>query len=308
MTRRRISVVRAYLLLSTETSGILVYRIGFACETSWTDVYIRGEEEHGRFASFPNKTDFKKWLKDQPLELDELTLETRIEPEPVENCLHSVKLQIESILKAVGTTDYVAYLTGKGNFREKVAPYYKMNRKDSRKPFHYDAIREYLVKRYGAIVIDGEEADDALGIMQTGEVEDTIICTIDKDLDCIAGPHYNFVNDEMYEVSEVEANRNFYSQMITGDATDNIPGIFKITGTRDSKKFHTPLQEMEDPREMWTHVVHTYLTAYVKQGSACTDLPAIREHVDSKLREIGQLLWIRRVPDEVWEPPSFEGE
>jgi hypothetical protein len=286
---------------------ILVYRIGFACETSWTDVYIKGEEEHGRFASFPNKTDFKKWLKEQPIELDELTLETRIEPEPVENCLHSVKLQIESILKAVGTTEYIAYLTGKGNFREKVAPYYKMNRKDSRKPYHYDAIREYLVKRYDAIVIEGEEADDALGIMQTQAMEDTIICTIDKDLDCIAGPHYNFVKDEMYEVSEVEANRNFYSQMITGDATDNIPGIYKITGTKDSKKFHAPLQEMDDPREMWEYIVELYVRACQIEEDDADDLITLTESVIDKLKEIGQLLWIRRVPDEVWEPPSFEG-
>ena len=143
--------------------------------------------------------------------------------EPVENALHSVKIMIHSMLDATGTSEYECFLTGKGNYRNEVATIkpYKGNRKQP-KPEHYAAIREYLINVHGAVVIDGMEADDALGIVQT---DDTILASIDKDLDMIEGWHYNWRKNDLYYIDQKTATRNFYRQLLTGDSTDNITGV-----------------------------------------------------------------------------------
>lgn len=67
-----------------------------------------------------------------------------------------------------GTEKPRIYLTGKGNFREKIAEQrgYKANRLDKVKPFHYENLKGYLIAVYGAQVYDGMEADDAMCIDQ----------------------------------------------------------------------------------------------------------------------------------------------
>ena len=52
--------------------------------------------------------------------------------------------------------------------------------------------------------------------------EDTIIVSDDKDLQTIAGYHYN--KGEVIEVSEQQALKNFYTQVLTGDTADNYKG------------------------------------------------------------------------------------
>ena len=67
--------------------------------------------------------------------------------DPLRFALHSIDVYIKKTLKAIDATSYTGYLTGGGNFRSIVDPMYKMNRKDSEKPIHYQALRDHLVKR-----------------------------------------------------------------------------------------------------------------------------------------------------------------
>lgn len=68
-------------------------------------------------------------------------------------------------------------------------------------------------------------------------LEKTVICTKDKDLDMISGLHYNWTKDkEPYEVSEQQALKAFYSQLLTGDRVDNIQGI-KGIGNKKAEDF-----------------------------------------------------------------------
>jgi hypothetical protein len=286
---------------------ILRYRIGFACETTYYDVYIKGEEEHGRFASFIGKTAFNDWLKEGIIDEVDIIIDKRIVPEPVDHCLHSVKLQIESMVKAVKADSYMGYLSGTGNFRENLVDYYKANRKDARKPYHYDNITDYLISNWDAVVVNGEEADDALGIAQVTSSTDTVICSIDKDLDCIPGNHYNFVNDEHYFIDEVDANRNFFAQMISGDTADNIPGLYKITGKRHSSKLSDVLLSKDNYEDMWWYVFDLYVESFLEVEDHVSHylLKEVRKAVWLKLREIGKLLWIKRLPDDDWEPPEL---
>jgi DNA polymerase-1 len=165
--------------------------------------------------------------------------------DPVEFALHSVKIMIESMLDATGCEEYECFLTGTGNYRTDVATIkpYKGNRKQD-KPVHFQAIRDYLVNVHGAEVVDGMEADDALGINQT---KDTIIASIDKDLDMVEGLHYNWRKGDLYYVTKEEGRRNFYRQLLTGDSTDNIVGIPGI----GPKKAEAILDTIEDQMDLW---------------------------------------------------------
>jgi len=223
------------------------------------------------------------------------------EDDPVEYCLHSVKLLLQSIIKESGSDGYRLFLTGSGNFREQVAVTkpYKGNRDPLNKPVHYAAIKEYLVKYWNAEVVEGYEADDAMGIVQASKFmvngrmymppkEDdfcTIICSLDKDMNMIPGWHYNWRKNEKYFITEDQAIRSFYKQLLTGDSTDNIQGIPKV-GPKTAEKI---LAEYSTEEDMYWAVLCKYSTYYDKPLEVMT--------------EMGKLLWIWRKENDVWEPP-----
>lgn len=190
---------------------------------------------------------------------------------------------INTIVADLEASDFKIYLTSqdRSNFRFEVDPQYKANRV-APKPRHYLALRTYMIEQLGAVVVEGEEADDALGKEQ---INDSIICTIDKDLDQIPGWHYNFVKKTKYNISPLEAQRHFYWQMLVGDkAVDNVegcPGIGESKATR-------LLDGCQDEIEMCEVVVNKYLNAYGERSI-------------EKLLLAGKLLWIRKRGAESWQ-------
>ena len=139
-------------------------------------------------------------------------------------------------------------LSGKRNFREDLYPDYKANRAAVPKPRHFSDVRAYLVRNYGAVVTDGHEADDELGTMAMKlrkEKKPYIVASTDKDLKQIPGEHYDFAKGESWSVSERDALKFFYEQLLSGDATDNIPGIDGI----GPKKAEAALAGCTTPRE-----------------------------------------------------------
>jgi hypothetical protein len=162
------------------------------------------------------------------------------------------------------------FLSGKKNFRDEVAKSYPY--KGTRivaKPTHYELIRTHLVDKWGAIIVEGFEADDALSVVQTcsGSCE-TVICSTDKDLDQIAGFHYNWMKDDLYEVSKLDGLRFFWRQMLTGDASDNIKGIYGIGPKKADKILDSALESKlpkETDEEAWERVVvNTYVKYFGK--------------------------------------------
>ena len=173
------------------------------------------------------------------------------------------------------------FLTGKNNFRNEVAVTapYKGTRK-SEKPTHYSLLREYLVLSWDAYVSDGIEADDMLAIRSTELGEDSIIVTLDKDLDQVEGWHYNFVKKNKYFVSKDEGLLNFYMQFLTGDSVDNIIGVRGI-GPKTALKL---LQDKTE-EQMWEVVV---------------------EHLgEDRAIENGQLLYMLRDHQDEFTPPEL---
>jgi hypothetical protein len=194
---------------------IIVYRAAFAAERASYTLVV-GEESYG---PFDNKRDLTSFIKER--KFDDFVIEKERIVEPVENALSNCKNTVEKLL-----TDGVSriFLSGKNNYR-RLFPEYKANRDKSMKPRWYDECVIYLVKNWGAEIIDGCEADDAIGMASN---QGTLITTIDKDLDMLPGLHYNWVKEKQYEISEFSAYWNFCSQMLTGDTTDNIRGIAGI--------------------------------------------------------------------------------
>jgi hypothetical protein len=205
---------------------IITYRCGFAAEQTVVNALLIEDEAGGvlPLGSFGSIKAARQALEEQDFSKKDYELVSVVQPEPIANALYSVRNTIENICKALKCSDYQVYLTGGDNFRNHVATLapYKGNRKDARRPHHYDAIREYLVEHHRAIVTDGIEADDILADDQT---KNTVICSIDKDLLQIPGKHYNWVKDEKTLVTPDMGHILKWRQVLTGDSTDNIPGI-----------------------------------------------------------------------------------
>jgi len=225
------------------------------------------------------------------------------ENEPREIALLRADNSMREILKACDSDEYKAFLSGANNFRYSLYPDYKGNRKGKPEPRHRDAVKEFLVKEWSAIVTDGCEADDMLGVEQSlinsvnhsmmlsgKQVNDpSVICTIDKDLRQVPGHHYNWVKDEHSHVEKQQAMFNFYSQLVLGDKADNIPG-FDLKMRPEIPKFlmhvFDDLNNCETELEMFTRV---------------WDLYDSENHVsDMKLN--GQLLYIWRKDNDNWQP------
>lgn len=165
----------------------------------------------------------------------------------------SCSMLIQKIISTLEDNNIQIFLSGKTipHFRLLINTEYKANRKDLVKPQSVKELEWYLQDIFNARIINGYEADDALGWNQT---ETTIICTIDKDLDMIPGMHYNFVTNKVYFVSEYEALKFFYKQMLIGDASDNIKGISKIGPVKAEKL----IKNLQTEQEMFDIVYKLY--------------------------------------------------
>jgi hypothetical protein len=192
---------------------------------------------------------------------------------------------VDTILSDVGADCYFGWLTGKGNFRNniaKTAPY--KGTRVAPKPAHYQALREHLQVKYGFMMTQDIEADDAVAIACYAIPEDEMIMVhIDKDLNQLRGWHYNYRKKEKYHVTELEGLHSFYIQMLTGDRIDNIIGL-KGIGPVKAKRI---LEECQTEHEMYLTVLEAY------GGN------------EERVLENGQLLWLQRSHDQLWTPPSL---
>lgn len=147
---------------------------------------------------------------------------------------------LDNILNKTEATSYRAFLTSSSNFRKQIYPEYKANRTQP-KPRHLRDLQVYSLEKLNAeYAPDGLEADDALAINQT---EDTVICSLDKDLLQVPGHHFSWeINgkgwsrpDTFIEQTELEGLRLFYKQCLKGDTSDNVKGIEGLGEKRATK-------------------------------------------------------------------------
>lgn len=293
-------------------ADILVFRAGFAAERkewhlAWAPVYETTEEgiqdkdnpEFTKHKVFEYKREAQDHLdKVLPgvysrVEDQDYRMWPEVNLEPVSHALHNVKVSVQKALDACDCTDFDVkmYLSGKDNFRNQVATTrpYKGNRDRTHRPQHEKAIRDFIKSTWDTTEAVNEEADDLLGIAQTKYgPQDSIIISIDKDLDQIPGLKYNLMHDVRYNVDQKKADYLFHMQLLTGDATDNIPGLPGIGPGKAAKALHG----METAEEQMEEVIRMY---QIHSG---------KDDWLEYLREQGRLIYIRREVDEMWDVPE----
>lgn len=182
-------------------------------------------------------------------------------------------------------SDYTTYLTGKNNFRHDIAvtAEYKGNRKASTKPALLPDARRYLVENYRGKVANGQEADDAIAIEATrNDPETTVVASVDKDMLQIPCWHFNFVTGKWTFVDEESGRKSFYKQILTGDAADNIKGIFRVGPVKADKI----LEGITGEKALYEAVVKAY------------------DGDEVRVLENARLLWLRRQEGQMWHPPE----
>lgn len=216
---------------------------------------------------------------------------------------------ISKIYDGTQCTKLNVYLGTETNYRLDVAKTfpYKGNRDRSERPQFYDAIRTRMVNLYNAELVEGREAEDAVGIsgMKHEYYDDYVIAAVDKDMRMIPGYHFNYAKMTLDFIDPVQAARNFYMQLMTGDkSVDNIPGLYhllevdgetekakKLKGSRYRKKLEAKLKECTEAVDMYNAVIDYY-----------KEYGEIERHGYDRVREVGQLLWIQRDINTIWEP------
>lgn len=252
---------------------------------------------------------------------------------------------IKRIVEESGADEYIIYLTDNEfinrivnkdklryneddikelvqNFRYGVATTrpYKSTRL-AEKPYHYESILLYLLTLQPSFVaVNGLEADDYMCIHQMEDIENSIICSRDKDLRQCEGWHYSWETSISNGIGPVRTDRLgwledrnkgklkengepkdpnwigfgdkwFWFQMIVGDPVDTIPGCkgkgkaHALNGLFDAKT----VEECEE------FVVSTYKDVY-------------GEEWEDVFLEQGDLLWMVREMDSNGDPIYFSSK
>jgi len=295
-----------------------------------------GAIEELHFTPKPKKhagEQMRQWLKKH----DDWTVLSKardVHPEREEQALDDTRTQVQSIEKAcreehgVESFDEITIvLSGPGNYRERIATVfpYKGNRDPEHKPYWYQAIRNHLTHEWGAIVVHGREADDECSIIaaahraarapennrRVGRLlqrqqprrlalgsDRYIIATIDKDLDQIPGPHYNYLKQVSYNQSVSDARAFFWQQCLSGDSTDGIPGCWK-TGETKAKAFIAACDESSE-QSIWTRICDEY-----RRSQTIPGCPYVGCDPAAVALETARLVYLQQAEGELWNPPGI---
>jgi hypothetical protein len=272
---------------------VIVYSAGFACEHTFWRILTGGE-----WREFDTRKEMLAFAESLGLSPGQYVVENRREVEPLPNALYNVRSIVNSTAEtcqADPKEDVIVYLSGPTNFRNGIAKIkpYKGNRDKAHKPVHAPEIKAMIQREYTTRISEDEEADDQMAYEHYAswlrDPYSSVIATVDKDLDMIPGLHYNFRKKEAYEITPEQGIWNFYRQTLTGDTTDNIPGVDGI-GPVKSAQILPPVGASE--AELHACVVEEYRKAF---GDTVAE---------ERLLEVGRLLWIRRTPGSWWNFPE----
>jgi len=140
------------------------------------------------------------------------------------------------------------YLKGVENFRSVDFPLYKANRPKADPASIVPELYAMLEEEEVGIQSDGCEADDLVRSAAhecRHNEDDFIVVAIDKDLFCDPFNYYNPDKSEQFSLTQKEADFNYYSQLLTGDSTDNIKGLHRV-GPKTAAKLLSSTNEWRD--------------------------------------------------------------
>lgn len=281
-------------------ADIIVFRCGFAAERTKWHLSIP-EQDYLHVFEYKKEADAELDKRLPGIysrkEGEDFLLWPEVELEPVSHAYQNVKTLIKRCLDTCQCNEFDVELlmSGSTNFRYDVAVTrpYKGNRDNVRRPTYEREIKDYIIKNYPTIIADGCEADDLMGIKQTQYgPEESVIITLDKDLDQVPGFKYNFLRDTKYNISPELAYYNLHMQILTGDSTDNIPGLPGIGPGKAAKALHG----LETERKQMEEVARMY------------QMHSGKEDWLTYMTEQARLVFIQREHGQVWEPPEYLNE
>ena len=169
--------------------------------------------------------------------------------------------QVDAINDALPNDRMIFALSPLINYRYRIWPEYKANRKDKRRPMCLQALKEWMSSEYETFQRPDIEADDVLGILATSPYivkGRKIVVSVDKDFKGVPCEYYNTNEGQLVEITEPQANKWHMLQTLMGDSADGYPGCPKC-GPKGAEKV---LADAETYEDMWPLVV----AAYEKQG------------------------------------------
>ena len=136
--------------------------------------------------------------------------------------------QFKDLLKA---DEVVLALSDRANFRRKLFPDYKSNRRKAVLPIIIKPMKEWMIKELDAQLWANIEADDILSILATerpNRLDKRVIVSIDKDFKGVPGIFYDYNKEEYHEPTEQEADNFHLIQTLMGDSTDGFSGVKRV--------------------------------------------------------------------------------
>lgn len=180
----------------------------------------------------------------------------------------NLKSRLKTIKERLEVQDSILCFSSSENFRKEVYADYKGNRRGQRKPLAYSDLKNWCLDNFECKVIPRLEADDVMGIMATKEPGKYIIYSEDKDLKQIPGLLYR--QDKLETITPHQAIEYFFTQVLTGDATDGYPGCPGY-GPVTAQKLVGSIKYVDDGnyiQEAWRAVVAAYVKAGLSEDDA----------------------------------------
>lgn len=174
---------------------------------------------------------------------------------------------LDALLKTHEADAYLMLLSDDRNYRMEILPSYKGNRQTTRhRPILHGRLRERVKEEMEFMLKPNLEADDLMGIIATAGDKivkgEKLIVTDDKDMLTIPAAQIHFEGSarEVCTPTQLEADRWFMRQTLTGDTVDNYagcPGFGKVSADKALAKFDGDLSKF------WRETV---VPAYEKKG------------------------------------------
>ena len=277
----------------------LIYLAGIAGQKTKYYVVMEGESGYLYPGTFRYVKDIDAHCEEHNLTV--IDKEKIIEELPVEFSLHVVKAKLEEIQRKYGKRlrVYIKGAVGK-NFRDEIYTVqgYKANR-NTPKPLHYDAIVSYMLRYWDAIRIEWKEVDDQVALDAYESSMPYIVCSPDKDLDQIPGLHWNYRTAVEYTISEAEAREFFWTQVLMGDAADNIGGCWNVGEGKAKKLIAEWIDEHDEV--IWENILKVYEESMEHETCPYKEMDA-----DEVAIQTARCVWMQTERNALWTPPGDE--
>jgi 5'-3' exonuclease len=175
-------------------------------------------------------------------------------PEFLSKFVNTFEKELKIIKKQIPNADI---FVGKDCMREniwrtKLFPEYKLGRKDCPEigDFFTFVYKNHLFENEGADILDYDnlEADDCIALSvkyllenKKEKINKIYVFTSDKDYLQLSGPNVNILNLKFVNLAEQKSSTgnakcDLFCKILMGDASDNIPSVFKKCGPKTALK------------------------------------------------------------------------